>query len=180
MYTHRCSFTNTFFWFHFSWRDSNPGHLKLANSRSEWLHLEEAKEKNRVLVSQLYDALQLGKAKTVRRILAPDLEWWFHGPPHCQHLMRFLTGRSHHKRLFFGPQSITPVADKVFVEGREDESLYWVHVWTVENGIVTQLREYFNTSLIVTEFKRNLCFPVWQSDLPLSDEEAMPGLVLAI
>ncbi|KAH9309779.1 hypothetical protein KI387_037690, partial [Taxus chinensis] len=163
---------------------------KLATSSSERSEVEEdVNEKNAGIVRDLYDALALGDAKTVHRILAPDLEWWFHGPPHCQHLMRFLAGLSARKRLLFSPQSVTPLGNRVFVEGLEVESQYWVHVWTVENGLVTQLREYFNTSLFVAEFKLNSSsistsssggFPVWQSCLCLSDENSMPALLLAI
>ncbi|GLJ38421.1 hypothetical protein SUGI_0782410 [Cryptomeria japonica] len=102
--------------------------------------------------------------------------------------MRLLTGLSHHTGFSFRPDTLTAVGDKVFVEGYLGESLYWVHVWTVENGIATEVREYFNTSLVVTDFnppssssgKSSVCRPLWQSELGKSDGESMPGLVLAI
>eukprot|EP01018_Ginkgo_biloba_P000435 Gb_04210 [translate_table: standard] len=104
--------------------------------------------------------------------------------------MRLLTGDSNHHQFSFTPQSITAVGDKVFVEGREGESVYWVHVWTVKDGIITQVREYFNTSIIATDFRRpssssllrqkHPCSTLWQSKLGMSKGKSMPGLVLAI
>jgi len=148
------------------------------------------------VVRRLYEALETGDAETVQRILAPDLEWWFHGPPAYRHcLMSFLTGKSTQiKQFSFTPQSVTALGNKVVVEGRGDKSVYWIHVWTVdEDGIVTQVREYFNTSLVVTDFKpasasassslgrRQVgCSLIWQSELGQSDDNSMPGLVLAI
>lgn len=146
------------------------------------------------MVRRLYEALETGDAETVQRILAPDLEWWFHGPPAFRHcLMSFLTGNSTQiKQFLFTPESVTALGNKVVVEGHEDESVYWIHVWTVdENGIVTQVREYFNTSLVVTDFKPASASPsvgrrqvgcslIWQSELGHSDDKSMPGLLLAI
>eukprot|EP01018_Ginkgo_biloba_P000434 Gb_04216 [translate_table: standard] len=146
----------------------------------------EELEYNKGVVRQLYGALLCGDAKTVGRLLASDLEWWFHGPPRCEHMMRLLTGASTYNQFSFNPQSISAVGDKVLVEGREDESVYWVHVWTVKDGIITQVRECFNTSLVVREFKPSLlrqnqpCYPIWQSELGKSKGKSMPGLVLAI
>lgn len=127
------------------------------------------------------------------KIVKADLEWRFHGPPSCQHLMRILTG--HIECYFtFSPLSITALGHNLVVaEGRGDESGYWVHVWTVEEAscMVTQLREYFNTSVIVSEFKaapptvvqkKKACSqsPLWQSNIGKSKQNLMPGLVLAI
>lgn len=145
---------------------------------------------------RLYEALETGDAEAVQRIFAPDLEWWFHGPPAYSHcLMSLLTGNSTQIQQFsFIPQSVTALGNKVVVEGREDEPVYWIHVWTVdENGIVTQVREYFNTSLVVTDVKPSAasasssvgrkqvgCSLIWKSELGHSDDNSMPGLVLAI
>jgi ketosteroid isomerase-like protein len=168
------------------------GKLAKSNSRFRSIRtLEEAD--NRRVVEQLYIALGSGDAKTVGRILAADLEWWFHGPPHCDHMMRLLTGASTCYHFSFNPKSITPAGDKVFVEGRENETVYWVHVWTAKEGIITQLREFFNTLLVARDFTPSLsrpahlpgdevaaCLPVWQSEFDKSQGQSMPGLVLAI
>lgn len=143
---------------------------------------------------RLYEALKTGDAETAQRILAPDLEWWFHGPPAYRHcLTSFLTADSTQtKQLSFSPQSVTALGNKVVVEGHEEESIYWIHVWTVDdNGIVLQVREYFNTSLVVTDFKPTSvsssverrqvgCSLIWQSEYGHSDDKSMPGVFLAI
>ncbi|MFS7957275.1 putative wound-induced protein Wun1 [Helianthus anomalus] len=39
------------------------------------------------VVLQLYHALSSRDVDTVQKLLAPDLEWWFHGPPSHQYMM---------------------------------------------------------------------------------------------
>ncbi|KAH9309781.1 hypothetical protein KI387_037692, partial [Taxus chinensis] len=144
-----------------------------------------AEAENRRVVEQLYIALGDGDVDTAGKILAAELEWWFHGPPRCDHMMRLLTGASTHLQFSFNPKSITAKGTKVFVEGRENESLYWVHVWTVNDGIITQLREFFNTSLVARDFTPSsfsplprgelaACLPVWQSEFGKSLGNSMP------
>ncbi|CAL8998868.1 unnamed protein product [Prunus brigantina] len=74
----------------------------------------------------------------------------------------------------------------VLVEGFDDcRSVSWVHAWTVTDGIITQVREYYNTSVTVTRLsspeirsQSGNCQSVWQSKL--ADNESVPGLVLAL
>uniref|UniRef100_UPI00397FB72B hypothetical protein n=1 Tax=Salmonella sp. s58867 TaxID=3159710 RepID=UPI00397FB72B len=53
----------------------------------------------------------------------------------------------------FVPRSVDALAASsgtVIAEGHE-RGCYWVHAWTVgPDGVITQLREYFNTDLTVT------------------------------
>uniref|UniRef100_A0A0E0GED5 Wound-induced protein 1 n=1 Tax=Oryza nivara TaxID=4536 RepID=A0A0E0GED5_ORYNI len=105
------------------------------------------------LVLRLYEALNSGDARRAQELLAPDLEWWFHGPPAHQHMMRLLTGADHgESRFLFSPRSVDAFGSTVIAEGTDDtRQLYWVHAWTVgPDGVITQLREYFNTDLTVT------------------------------
>uniref|UniRef100_UPI0024DE74F9 nuclear transport factor 2 family protein n=1 Tax=Klebsiella pneumoniae TaxID=573 RepID=UPI0024DE74F9 len=60
---------------------------ELANPQES---LEESA--NQRVVLALYDALSGRDVDTVHKLLAPDLEWWFHGPPTHQFMMRLLTG----------------------------------------------------------------------------------------
>jgi hypothetical protein len=55
-----------------------------------------------------------------------------------------------------------------------------VHAWTVgADGVITQLREYFNTDLTVTRLAASAkC--VWQSRRPDSATNSLPGLLLAL
>ncbi|CAN1303402.1 Wound-induced protein 1 [Linum perenne] len=126
------------------------------------------------------------------QIIASDLEWWFHGPPGCDYMMRMLTGQQtrHQQQEFrFEPKSIEVVGDCVIVEGWDGDKVYWVHVWTVSddsNGVmvITQFREYFNTCLTVKHVTGgpivNGSIPLWRSQPGALFEGSLPGLVLAI
>ncbi|GMN23490.1 hypothetical protein TIFTF001_000153 [Ficus carica] len=56
------------------------------------VELQPAAVGNRKTVKEFYKALASNDTETISRVVASDLEWWFHGPPHCQHMMRALTG----------------------------------------------------------------------------------------
>ncbi|XP_068641851.1 senescence associated gene 20-like [Aristolochia californica] len=101
-------------------------------------------------------------------------------------MMRLLTGatQSSDPPFDFVPVTVQAFGRTVIAEGRY-RSLFWVHAWTVTNGIITQVREYFNTSLTVTRLQASSssssrCFrhTLWESSD--SSGTSMPGLVLAI
>nr|KYP45493.1 hypothetical protein KK1_032967 [Cajanus cajan] len=115
---------------------------------------------NKATVESLYKAL-LGKGQmdTVANMLASDLEWWFHGPPQCQHMMRVLTGETalNNKGFQFEPRTVTAFGDCVIAEGWEGKA-YWVHTW--ENRLDNMT--------------------LWQSQPRDLYRRSLPGLVLAI
>ncbi|GFY82057.1 senescence associated gene 20 [Actinidia rufa] len=119
--------------------------------------LEESSNERVVLA--LYEALSARDVDTVHKLLASDLEWWFHGPPSHQFMMRLLTGSatsSATQSFEFAPLSIAAFGSTVLVEGCDHaRSISWVHAWTVTHGIITQVREYFNTSLTVTRLRQH-------------------------
>lgn len=141
------------------------------------------------MVQAFYEALSASDVETVQRLLAPDIEWWFHGPPSFQYLMRLLAGDSSAEFFEFVPQTISPFGSIVLVEGCEpNRKIPWVHAWTVSNGVITQVKEYINTSLMVTQLNNSPqinssssachCLPsLWESTL---SQKSMPGFVLAI
>lgn len=144
---------------------------------------------NKATVEILYKAL-LGQGITmdiVVKLVASDLEWWFHGPPHCQHMMRVLTGETPHNKGFkFEPRRVSALGECVIAEGWEGKA-YWVHVWMLKNGVITQFREYFNTWLVVRDLRaagwedhRQDGLPLWQSQPRDLYRRSLPGLVLAI
>ncbi|KAI3974693.1 hypothetical protein MKX01_004422 [Papaver californicum] len=124
----------------------------------------------------LYESLKHGDNKTVTKLLAIDLECFlsiniemnnlqniflkFHGPPNCQHMMRMFTGESLDLEFKFEPRNITVIDDRVIVEGWEGNEAYWVHVWTVDiqNGLITQFREYFNTWITIRDLRMSNSF----------------------
>ncbi|GAB4827664.1 hypothetical protein Ancab_034549 [Ancistrocladus abbreviatus] len=163
-------------------------------------------ESNKRVVRALYEALSSRDVDTVQRLVAPDLEWWFHGPPSHQFLMRLLTGASSIEdddSFVFVPQSIVAFGSIVLAEGCDhSRSIFWVHAWTVTDGIISQVREYFNTSVTVTRLGNSApaspsniasssssissassghhCQPVWESSLSNRVGKSVPGLVLAL
>ncbi|KAI3458474.1 hypothetical protein Pfo_015137 [Paulownia fortunei] len=106
--------------------------------------------------------------------------------------MRLLTGEQE-SNFRFVPHSISAFGSTVLAEGfDQSRSIAWVHAWTVTDGIITQVREYFNTSLTVTRIGNTdqsdcsssiatlHCPSVWESSLPDRVGKSVPGLVLAI
>lgn len=171
----------------------------VVSSFSEDLATEIALESEEAIANEgviraLYKALaQADAQRLVSRLIVPDLDYWFHGPPRQDHMMRLLTGVTSCDSFPFQPVRIFAHNSKVFVEGKHPtrRNLFWVHIWTLKEGLITQLREYFNTGVVVTDLKENLptaslvqsypCNTVWQSQLWKSKEgKSIPGFVLAI
>ncbi|XP_030451347.1 wound-induced protein 1 [Syzygium oleosum] len=127
--------------------------------------------------------------------------------------MRLLTGApgsTSDGSFEFVPDSVTSVGSIVLAEGcDQNRSIYWAHAWTVADGIITQVREYFNTSLTVTRLGgasrsssppppsssalgseiapasapapgSQHCPSIWESSLSNRVGKSVPGLVLAI
>ncbi|KAJ3682880.1 hypothetical protein LUZ60_013107 [Juncus effusus] len=150
---------------------------------------ESDSDRNKWSVLKLYEALNYRDVDAVHRLLNPDLEWWFHGPPVHQHMMRVLTGATPEDSFVFTPVHIEAFGPTVLVEGSNpDSSVYWVHAWTVgSDGIITQVREYFNTDLIVTKLgdsvnqvqegkSKHCSSPVWRSWIIDPTSKSLPGL----
>ncbi|CAL4892920.1 unnamed protein product [Urochloa decumbens] len=158
---------------------------------------------SKAVVEELYRALERGDGDAVRRLINPDVDWWFHGPRAHQHLvlMRLLTGGGGGAGLPFKVRSLDAFGPTVLAEGTDATgALYWVHAWTVgPGGRVTEVREYCNTALVVTRLgaagaeaqavsaaataSEDVCSKaqqVWQSRLPAQARRNLPGLVLAI
>nr|GEX95374.1 wound-induced protein 1-like [Tanacetum cinerariifolium] len=111
-------------------------------------------------------------------------------------MMRLLTGSDSLKKdqdsFVFVPLSVDVFGNTVIVEGCDwEKDIAWIHAWTVGAcGVITQVREYFNTSLTVTRFgvcdknktkiKALHCPSVWESSLSGRVGKSVPGLVLAI
>ncbi|OEL26382.1 hypothetical protein BAE44_0012600 [Dichanthelium oligosanthes] len=155
---------------------------------------ETEEQRNKFLVLRLYEALNARDHAAVQSLLAPDLEWWFHGPPKHQHMMRVLTGgggssntsTTSGSSFRFVPRSVDAFGSTVIAEGPPAQAaaagVYWVHAWTVgPDGVITQLREYFNTDLTVTRLAALASAKcIWQSRRPDSATNSLPGLVLAL
>ncbi|KAG6433725.1 hypothetical protein SASPL_105340 [Salvia splendens] len=137
-------------------------------------------------VRRLYEALAAGNRR-ISGLIASDLEWWFHGPQNCHYMMKTLTGKFSAADFKFEPRSIDAVDDECVIgEGWEGDQVYWVHVWTLQNGVITQFREYFNTWLTVKDLRRPLvrCMSgaatLWRSNPQDLAKRSLPELMLAI
>ncbi|XP_061354293.1 senescence associated gene 20-like [Gastrolobium bilobum] len=156
-------------------------------------------DRNERVITELYKALISKDTDTMHRLLAPDLEWWFHGPPsHRHHLIPLLTGSpsSSTSSKPLVPDVIVGFGSVIVAEGYDETNLvWWVHAWTAtDDGIITEVREYVNTSVTVTKLGlhappsqtvassnvvavASMCQSIWQSKLC---DESVPGLILAI
>ncbi|KAL0333153.1 UNVERIFIED_CONTAM: hypothetical protein Sangu_1471500 [Sesamum angustifolium] len=131
---------------------------------------------NITTVRRLYQVMSTG-AGDISGLIAEDLEWWFHGPQNCHHMMKMLTAGAS-SDFKFEPRSMDTIDDRVIVEGWEGAEVYWVHVWTLKDGVITQFREYFNTWLTVRELRP--LTTLWQSHPRDLAKRSFPGLMLAI
>lgn len=118
------------------------------------LKLEEVNTNERI-VRGLYEALSRRDVHCISKLVAADLEWWFHGPPTEDHLMRLLTGAASCDSFSFETVRYFSQGSKVIVEGKHclRRDVYWVLVWTVNHRRITQLREYFNTAVMVADLQ---------------------------
>ncbi|KAI3839020.1 hypothetical protein MKW92_039726 [Papaver armeniacum] len=107
--------------------------------------------------------------------LAIDLEWWFHGPPNSQHMMRILERESLYLEFKFEPRNISVIDDRVIVEGWEGNEAYWVHSTSIHGLLYRDLR----MSDSLWEIKQ-IRPTVWQSEPREHLKRSLPGLVLAI
>lgn len=148
------------------------------------------------MILALYEALASRDAHEVKKKLASELEWWFHGPPSHQFLMRLLTGITSDDQdssSVFTPQSIVASNSLVIAEGCDhSRSISWVQAWTVTDGIITQVKEYLNTSVTVTrlgnnskvatasseqnQIRHHYSHPLWESSVANRGGKSIPAL----
>jgi len=148
----------------------------------------EQEDHNKKLVTDLYKALISKDTNTMQNLLASDLEWWFHGPPcHRHYLVPILTGSSSSSsQKSLVPNLIIGFGSVIVAEGYDEKNMvWWVHAWSISNGIITEVREYVNTSVYVTKLGLHsedvvvgsTCRCIWQSKLC---DGSVPGLILTI
>lgn len=151
---------------------------------------------NKNIVCDFYKALETRDIDTLHHLLAPNIDWWFHGPPaHKYNLMQLFTGT----RVFddnnysYKPLVVVGIGSMVVAEGfhvHKSQKTYWVHVWKVENGkIITEVREYLDTFVRVTRIRKTSnvyapspqspkCKNMWESELVY--DASVPRLLLVI
>ncbi|XP_073393191.1 senescence associated gene 20 isoform X2 [Physcomitrium patens] len=151
---------------------------------------------NERILRCFYNALASGNTVLVNSLLAKDLDLWFHGPPCHQHMSKLLTGIISFRSVTLIPSSILATHNIVIVEGESFcQEVAWVHIWTVKEGKLVQLQEYWNTAVSINSSacltsdsccsKRQLPLQstspiIWQSKLWHDVNNTKPGLILTI
>ncbi|MHB8377404.1 MAG: nuclear transport factor 2 family protein [Dehalococcoidia bacterium] len=131
-----------------------------------------AGRKNVEVVMRLYGAFGRGDMPGILALLDGEVDWEFYGPKTIPFAGRY-SGRDGMERFFrtvaesaeveaFGPEE-EPIAagDKVVVQGHERVrakttgrtfETHWIHVFTLRNGKIVKLREYYDTAAMQAAF----------------------------
>jgi hypothetical protein len=148
--------------------------------------LADVPKNNELVLRCFYDALAGGNTGLLSHLLAEDLDLWFHGPRCHQHMSKLLTGITSFRSVTLSPSSILATRNLVIVEGEGVcRTVAWVHIWTVEDGKLIQLREFWNTAVSITLIP---CYGtlletpsiIWKSKLWQAVDNTKPGLILTI
>lgn len=129
-------------------------------------------QENVKAVERIYTAFGQGDIPTILNMLAEDIDWLFSGPADIPFAGRH-RGREQVTQFFatldetveveqFEPQEFIAKGDKVVVLGHERMRVKsngrtcetdWVHVFTLRNGEVVKIHEYYDTACIVAAFR---------------------------
>lgn len=124
------------------------------------------------VVQSIYQAFGRGDIPAIMSLLAEDVDWIFYGPEELPFAGHY-TGRDEMLRFFsavgesaeihaFEPREFIVADSRVVVLGWERVTArqtgrtwetHWAHVFTVEEGQVTYLREYYDTAALVAAFE---------------------------
>jgi hypothetical protein len=129
-------------------------------------------EANRQPVEQLYLSFERRDIAGVLGTLNDDIDWLFYGPdiiPFAGHYngraeveQFFHKALTHIEFLEFEPQEFFVTPHYVLVQGREKcrakatgrvWETNWAHVFTLEAGRISKMREYYDTAAIADAFK---------------------------
>lgn len=152
------------------------------------LVVDVLESKNERILRCFYDSLAGGNTVLLSHLLAEDLDLWFHGPRCHQHMSKLLRGITSFRSVTLYPSSILATRNIVIAEG--ECICPWVHIWTVKEGKLIQLREYWNTAVSINLVARinSACgtllespsINIWQSKLWQAVDNTKPGLILTI
>lgn len=131
-----------------------------------------SQQDNLQVVQALYDAFGRGDMPAILDTLAEDIDWLFVGQPadvpfaghrhgHDQMIEFFTIVAQTCEVLEWGPDEMIAAGDKVVSLGHERVKVKatgrvvesaWAHVFTVENGKIVRLREYYDTATMAAAF----------------------------
>lgn len=129
-------------------------------------------QNNLQVVQALYTAFGQGDMSTILNLLAEDVDWFFNGRAED---VPFAGQRSGHAQMIefftivgqtcevqeFGPHEMMAFEDKVLSLGHERVGVRatgkvfetdWAHLFTIRNGKIARLREYYDTAAMAEAF----------------------------
>jgi len=125
------------------------------------------------IVQKLYRAFGAGDGPGLFSVIAPDIDWKFNGRPadvpfaghfrgHAE-LMNFFGAIAQTAAVIeFGPHEVYAFDDKVIslggerVRARATGKVFeteWLHFFTIKDGQITRLREYYDTAAMAEAFR---------------------------
>lgn len=126
---------------------------------------------NAALVRRLYSAFGDGDIPGILSLLSNDIDWLFFGPPeipfaghyrgHEEVAAFFQKAFDTSEFLVFEPREIIPGLNNALVQGFERVQAKatgrvwetdWAHVFSISDGKIVKLREYYNTAVMVSAF----------------------------
>ena len=125
------------------------------------------------IIQDLYTAFGRGDMPAILGLLAEDVDWHFVGNPAdvpfagCrkghQEMIEFFTIVAQNCDVYeFGPHEVMSFDDKVISVGHErvgvkstDKSFEsdWIHLFTVQNGKIVRLQEFYDTATMAAAFR---------------------------
>lgn len=125
------------------------------------------------VVQELYAAFGRADMPAILTLLDEQVDWYFVGRPqdvpfagqrqgHQQMIDFFVTIAETCEVLEFGPHEVIPMGDHVLVLGHErvlvksTNRLFetdWAHLFTVRQGKIVRLREFYDTATMANAFK---------------------------
>ncbi len=125
-------------------------------------------KKETQIVQQMYASYGAGDMEALKTTLSDDILWIYHGTEEIHHantykgkdgVMQFFNNVNEHiEYLDFQPKQFITEGNTVVVLGNEKQKIKrnneileqgWVQVYTVENGLITKMEEFSNTSYAV-------------------------------
>lgn len=125
------------------------------------------------VVQELYAAFGQADITAILNLLDEQVDWHFVGRPqdvpfagqrqgHQQMIDFFVTIDQTCEVLEFGPHEVIPMGDHVLALGHEQVRVKatdhifetdWAHLFTVRDGKVVRLREFYDTAVMAAAFK---------------------------
>lgn len=126
------------------------------------------------VVQELYAAFARADMPAILNLLDEEVDWHFVGRPqdipfagqrqgHAQMIDFFVTIAETCNVLEFGPHEVIALGDHVLVLGHEQVQVKatgrifetdWAHFFTVRDGKIVRLREFYDTAVIAAAFKQ--------------------------